>query len=130
MDRQVRDASVLPERLLRPVPVVDVEVGHQDPPDAVPPLGVPGRDGDGVEEAEAHRLRSPGVVSGRSRHDEAAPRRVRPSTSSTAARRSPTVRSATSKVDRDIGLSGESKSVNGRSASSGPREAVSRNLST
>ena len=45
--------------------MVDIEIHHRDPRDAVPLLHVAGDDGGGVEEAEAHRADGLGVVPGR-----------------------------------------------------------------
>ena len=65
MERQVEDAGVVPEDVLRPVPVVDVPVENRHPLEPVLRLRRPGRDRGVVEEAEAHRAVGRRVMAGR-----------------------------------------------------------------
>ena len=109
VDRRVIDVVALLEEMLRAVAVVHVEVVDEDALDARL-LAQPFRDaGDGVEEAEAHRLRALGVMSGRAGDDERAlrfalqhARRRQSSDVATAVR-------AAAKVAEEIGLSSEWK---------------------
>ena len=59
----------------RAVAVVDVEVDDRHPLEAEPRLRRPGRDGDVVEDAEAHRAAGERVVAGRTDEREAAAQR-------------------------------------------------------
>ena len=61
---------IVPEDVLGAVAVVDVEIHDRDALGAVRRLGVPRGDGGVVEEAEAHRGRDLGVMSGRAGRDE------------------------------------------------------------
>ncbi len=76
--REVEDRRVLPEGVLRAVAVVEVPVDDEDP------LGGPGglerarRDGDVVEETEAHGAVGLGVVAGRTDERESVRRAVPP----------------------------------------------------
>ena len=70
MRQKVEDVRVVPERVLRAVAVVEVPVHDRDPPCAAS-LRREGRDGDVVEEAEAHRAVGLRVVPGRADQGEA-----------------------------------------------------------
>ena len=63
--RDVEHAAVVPERVLRAVAVVHVEVDDRDALEAVRRARVCRRDGDVVEQAEAHRLHRRRVMAGR-----------------------------------------------------------------
>ena len=63
--RDHEHARVVVERLLGPVPVVDVEVHDEDALGAVLGLGVAGGDGDVRHQTKPHRLRRPRVVARR-----------------------------------------------------------------
>ena len=70
MGRGVHDGRIVPENVLGAVAVMDVEIHDRDPLGAVRLLGVAGGDGHVIEEAEAHRGRDLGVMSGRAGRDE------------------------------------------------------------
>jgi hypothetical protein len=65
VERHVEDARVVPEDVLRAVPVVDVPVEDRHPLERVLRLCRPSRDRGVVEEAEAHRAVGRRVVAGR-----------------------------------------------------------------
>jgi hypothetical protein len=69
--RAIHHGRIGPEDLLGAVAVVDVEIHHRGPRDAVALLHVAGDDGGGVEEAEPHRADGLGMVPGRAHGAEA-----------------------------------------------------------
>ncbi len=70
MGRGVHDGRIVPEDVLGAVAVMDVEIHDRDPLGPVRGLGVARGDGGVIEEAEAHRGRDFGVMSGRAGRDE------------------------------------------------------------
>ena len=70
MGRGVHDGRIVPKNVLGAVAVMDVEIHDRDALGAMRFLGVAGGDGGVVEEAEAHRGRDFGVMSGRAGRDE------------------------------------------------------------
>ena len=64
VDAREKDVRVAAEHLLGPVAVMNIEIHDEDLLDVVMVFQVAGRDGDVVEEAEAHGLRPAGVVTG------------------------------------------------------------------
>ena len=71
MGREVEQVRIIPEDVLRSVPVMNVEVDDRDPAHALS-LQRACRDRDVVEQAEAHRVRRHGVMTGRPHREERA----------------------------------------------------------
>jgi hypothetical protein len=72
VERDEEDGVVAPEECLGAVAVMDIEVDDRDPLQAELLLRVPRRDGDVVQEAEAHRAAGESVMPGRPDERESA----------------------------------------------------------